>query len=101
MLSGAMRFAYCALRAAARTRNPDYAGAPSGLRLLRLRVGEPGADHMLHLEWQGDRTILVMTPDGPLSTSDFERLAQEVDPVIASKGPIAGLLICVKSFPGW
>lgn len=56
---------------------------------------------MLRLEWQRDRKILVITPDGPLSTSDFERFAQEVDPLIASQGRIAGLLVYAKSFPGW
>ena len=56
---------------------------------------------MLRLEWQCDRKILVITPDGPLSTSDFERFAQEIDPLIASQERVAGFLFCAKSFPGW
>jgi len=48
-----------------------------------------------------DRGILVLSPDGPLERADFERLAKEVDPLIAARGSLAGLLIHTKSFPGW
>ena len=56
---------------------------------------------MIHFELLRDRGILVITPDGPLERGDFERLASEIDPVIASKGKLAGLMVCAKSFPGW
>jgi hypothetical protein len=48
-----------------------------------------------------DRNILLITPDGPLEKADFEQLAREIDPVVASKGKLAGLMIYTKSFPGW
>ena len=56
---------------------------------------------MIRFELLRDRNILVITPDGPLQKSDFEQLAKEVDPFIASNGNLAGLMICSESFPGW
>ena len=44
---------------------------------------------------------LIVIPDGPLEKEDFEKLANEVDPFLESKGKLAGLMICAKSFPGW
>jgi hypothetical protein len=40
-----------------------------------------------------EESILIVTPGGPLEASDFERLALEVDPCIAEKGRLAGLMI--------
>jgi hypothetical protein len=56
---------------------------------------------MIHFELLRDRNVVVITPDGPLEKADFEQLAKEVDPFIASKGKLAGLMIHTKSFPGW
>jgi len=56
---------------------------------------------MIHYELMRDQSILVITPDGPLQKADFEQLAKEVDPFIASNGSLTGLMICAKSFPGW
>ena len=56
---------------------------------------------MIHFELMRDRNILVIIPDGPLQKADFEQLAKEVDPLIASNGELAGLMIYAKSFPGW
>ena len=56
---------------------------------------------MIHYELMRDQSILVITPDGPLRKADFEQLAKEVDPFIASNGSLAGLMICAESFPGW
>lgn len=56
---------------------------------------------MIHFELLRDRNILVITPDGPLEKADFERLAREIDPVIASKRKLAGVMVSAKSFPGW
>jgi hypothetical protein len=56
---------------------------------------------MIHFELFRDRSILLITPDGALEKADFEQLAKEVDPFIASKGKLAGLMIYAKSFPGW
>jgi hypothetical protein len=56
---------------------------------------------MINFELLRDRGILIITPQGPLEKSDFERLAKAVDPFIAEKGKLAGLMIRVDSFPGW
>ena len=56
---------------------------------------------MIHYELMRDQSILVITPDGPLQKADFEQLAKEIDPFIASNGGLAGLMIRTKSFPGW
>ena len=56
---------------------------------------------MIHFELLRDRGILVITPDGPLEKTDFERLARAIDPLIASKEKLAGVMVDVKSFPGW
>jgi len=56
---------------------------------------------MIHFDLLHDRSILVVSPDGPLTKADFEKLASEVDPFLASKGKLAGLMIYARSFPGW
>src|SRR5262245_29238275 len=56
---------------------------------------------MLHVEVLPDRSIVVVKPEGPLEKADFERLAKEIDALVASKGKLGGLMICIKSFPGW
>ena len=56
---------------------------------------------MVHFELLRDRSILAITPDGPLDKADFEQLASEIEPVVASEGKLAGIMICSKSFPGW
>ena len=56
---------------------------------------------MIHFELLRDRGILIVSPDGPLEKADFERLAKEVDPFIASKGNLTGVMVYTKSFPGW
>lgn len=45
--------------------------------------------------------ILSLEPSGPLQASDFEALAQVVDPYIENNGMLNGLLIHAPSFPGW
>lgn len=56
---------------------------------------------MVHLELLSDRGIAIVSLEGPLVKADFEQLAEEVDPLIASRGKLTGLMICAKSFPGW
>lgn len=56
---------------------------------------------MILLEPQHDKNILIITPQGPLEQADFEKIAKEIDPVIASMGKVAGLMIHMRSFPGW
>lgn len=45
--------------------------------------------------------ILMIRPQGRLEATDFEKLAQEIDPYIEANGKLNGLLIDAESFPGW
>lgn len=56
---------------------------------------------MIRLEWLRDQSVLRLTPESPLQEADFEKLSDEIDPVIAAKGKLAGLMIYARSFPGW
>jgi len=56
---------------------------------------------MLNHELLEDEGILIVTPDGPLESSDFARLAKKIDPFIEEKGKLNGLMIYTESFPGW
>jgi hypothetical protein len=56
---------------------------------------------MIQFELLRDQGILILSPDGPLETGDFERISEEIDPFIASNGKLGGLMICAKAFPGW
>lgn len=56
---------------------------------------------MIQFDLLHDKGIAVLSPDGPLKKSDFERLAEAIDPYIASNGQLTGLMICAKTFPGW
>ena len=56
---------------------------------------------MIHFELLRDKGILIVTPQGPLEKADFELVGQEVDPFIAAKGKLTGLMIYASSFPGW
>ena len=56
---------------------------------------------MLDYELHRAEGILILKPGGPLESTDFEKLARDVDPFIVEKGKLNGLMIYVKSFPGW
>jgi hypothetical protein len=56
---------------------------------------------MLQFDLLRDRGVLVLSPNGSLEKADFERLCREIDPYIAEKGKLTGIMVCVKSFPGW
>ena len=56
---------------------------------------------MLINELMLDEKILVITPEGSLEATDFEKLAKEVDPYIEANGTLNGLMIYSESFPGW
>ena len=45
--------------------------------------------------------ILLLEPDAPLEATDFESVTAEVDPYLAERGELPGVLIHATSFPGW
>lgn len=56
---------------------------------------------MITHELLSDRSILIVTPQGPLEKSDFENLAKVVDPYLEREEKLKGLMIYTESFPGW
>ena len=56
---------------------------------------------MIKSELLKDKGVLVVSPVGPLARSDFEHLAEEVDPYIEKNGRLHGLMVHTESFPGW
>lgn len=56
---------------------------------------------MLNYELNRADGILIITPLGPLQSTDFEKLVREVDPYISQNGKLNGLMIYTRSFPGW
>jgi hypothetical protein len=56
---------------------------------------------MLNYTLRQAEGILLLSPGSPLESTDFEKLAQEVDPYIEQHGKLHGLMIDAESFPGW
>ncbi len=45
--------------------------------------------------------VLMVMPEGPLNSDDFQELAAVADPYIEQNGKLNGLMIYTESFPGW
>ena len=56
---------------------------------------------MLAHELLRNEGILLIQPQGPIQSGDFEAIAQVVDPYIEQAGSLRGLLIEASSFPDW
>jgi SpoIIAA-like len=56
---------------------------------------------MVHYELRRPEGILVLRPEGSLEASDFQKIAQEVDPYIEANGKLHGVMIDAETFPGW
>ncbi len=56
---------------------------------------------MLHPEWLRSEEVLSVRPDDELSGSDFDMMAEIVDPVIERNGRLEGLLLDARGFEGW
>jgi hypothetical protein len=56
---------------------------------------------MIKSELLKDKGVLIVSPVGPLAASDFEQLAQEVDPYIEQNSKLHGLMVHAEFFPGW
>jgi hypothetical protein len=48
-----------------------------------------------------EHNYCLIEPQGPLSSDDFNAIAQHIDPIIESGGRLDGLMIKTRSFPGW
>ena len=60
-----------------------------------------GERKMLNVELDKATGIAILRPDGALSQNDFESAASIIDPYIETSGKLKGLIISVKTFPGW
>ena len=56
---------------------------------------------MLKVNLSEAEGIAILEPDGELSESDFKTAAETIDPYIEKVGQLSGLIIHVRSFPGW
>ena len=56
---------------------------------------------MINYELLRDAGILIIRPDGALEASDFQNIAQEIDPYIEANGKLHGVMVDAESFPGW
>jgi len=56
---------------------------------------------MIKFELLKDAGVLVAEPQGALTADDFREIARVVDPYIAERRRLTGLLIEAASFPGW
>ena len=56
---------------------------------------------MIQINLDKDAGIVIVKPSAPLSEHDFKSLANEVDPYLEREGKLNGLIIQIKSFPGW
>ncbi|MFW2405899.1 MAG: STAS/SEC14 domain-containing protein [Gammaproteobacteria bacterium] len=56
---------------------------------------------MVSYELIRNKGILVIMPEGPLRTEDFQALGKAVDDYIVSEGALTGVMISAERFPGW
>ena len=56
---------------------------------------------MIEAKLLREQGILVVSPSGELTSTDFEQLCRLVDPYIDKHGGLKGLLIDAEAFPGW
>lgn len=56
---------------------------------------------MIHTHWLREGEVLMIRPEGAVEEEDFAQVASVVDPVIAERGRLEGLLIDARGFRGW
>jgi len=56
---------------------------------------------MLNVKLNETKGIAILEPDGMLAEADFASVASIIDPYLEKSGKLNGIIIHVKSFPGW
>ncbi|USF86466.1 STAS/SEC14 domain-containing protein [Candidatus Endoriftia persephone] len=56
---------------------------------------------MLNVKLDEIESIAIFEPDGELSEADFKYAASIIDPYLEKSGKLNGIIIHVRSFPGW
>jgi hypothetical protein len=64
-----------------------------GKKPINITVHGVGVTNMIKSELLKDKGVLIVSPVGRLEVSDFEHLAQEVDPYIEQNGRLRGLMV--------
>ena len=56
---------------------------------------------MINTEWLRVDEVIAIRPDGAIDDEDFLKVGAIIDPVIARKGRLEGLLVDTRGFAGW
>ncbi len=56
---------------------------------------------MIHTEWLRDDEVIAVRPEGEFDEDDFLKVGNVIDPVIARKGRLEGLMVDARGFAGW
>jgi hypothetical protein len=56
---------------------------------------------MVDYELRQDERILIIRPQDSLEASDFQKIANCIDPYIEANGNLRGVMIDAEKFPGW
>ena len=56
---------------------------------------------MLAVDLESITGVVQLRPSGPLTEEDFKKAESSIEKYIDARGPLQGLLIHSKSFPGW
>jgi len=56
---------------------------------------------MIEHTFDAANALLYVRPKSSLEKGDFEELAKTVDPFIAGKGDLSGIIVEAPGFPGW
>ncbi len=56
---------------------------------------------MLDHQLVHDMGIFMLSPSGPLETTDIEDFARRVDPYIEKNGSLKGMIVYIERFKGW
>ncbi len=56
---------------------------------------------MINTEWLREDSVFAVRPEGAIDDTDFARVGAIIDPVIARKGRLEGLMVDARGFAGW
>ncbi|KRT55756.1 SpoIIAA family protein [endosymbiont of Ridgeia piscesae] len=56
---------------------------------------------MLNVKLDEIESIVIFEPNGELSEADFKYAVSIIDPYLEKSGKLNGIIIHVRSFPGW
>jgi len=56
---------------------------------------------VIHVDWLREGEVARIRPEGPVDEADFDTVASAIDPVIAERGRLEGLMVDARGFEGW